>query len=331
MEVLEFTDKGIFCPQGNFYIDPWQKVDYAVITHAHSDHARWGSRYYLAHERSAGILKLRLGQDISLQCLGYNQPLEINGVKVSLHPAGHIIGSAQVRVESRGEVWVVSGDYKTQSDGLSEPFEPVQCHVFITESTFGLPVYRWRPQQEVFDSINSWWAKNAAEGYNSIIYAYVLGKSQRLMSGVNPAIGPIVVHSGILATNAALGIKLPEAHSATSWPKGQTGALVIAPTSAQDSPWLRRFEPYRTAAASGWMAIRGNRRRGALDTGFVLSDHADWLGLLSSIEATGAHRVFVTHGYSQTLARYLTEKGIEARLVQTQFEVEASEAEFAAG
>ncbi len=326
MPILEFTEKGIYCPKGKFYIDPWQKVDYALITHAHSDHARWGNSHYLAHNQSEGIMRLRLGQDISFQGLDYGESLFVNGVKVSLHPAGHIIGSAQIRVEANGEVWVVSGDYKIENDGLSVPFEPVRCHTFITESTFGLPVYRWTDQTSIFGKINSWWRNNALKGYNSVVFAYVLGKSQRLLHNVDKSIGPLVVHSGVAAVNTALAVKMPDTQLATSWVKGQTGAFIIAPPSAIDSPWLKRFEPYKSAIASGWMAIRGVRRRRTVETGFVLSDHADWEGLLQAIEATEAKQVFVTHGYSSVLARYLSEeKHVKASVVRTEFSVEPEE------
>jgi putative mRNA 3-end processing factor len=326
MPLLEFNDKGIYCPKGKFYIDPWQKVEYAVITHAHSDHARWGNSHYLAHNQSEAIMRLRLGKDISFQGLAYNQPIWINGVKLSLHPAGHIVGSAQIRLESEGEIWVVSGDYKLENDGLSTPFEPVVCDCFITESTFGLPVYKWQSQSQVFETMNHWWQNNANQGFNSLVFAYVLGKSQRIMFNLDPCIGPMVVHSGVAAVNDCLSVRLPEAQLAVNWPKGQTGAFILAPPSAVDSPWLKRFEPYRSAVASGWMALRGMRRRRSVEAGFVLSDHADWQGLLQAIEATQASKVFVTHGYSSVLAKYLSEqKGIQAAVVSTQFETETEE------
>ncbi|MGZ9410567.1 MAG: DNA ligase-associated DEXH box helicase, partial [Methylocystis sp.] len=171
--------EGLYCPPGNFHIDPWRPAALAVITHGHSDHARWGSGAYLCHEDCAPILRRRLG-DVRIETLRYGERRDIGEVRLSLHPAGHVLGSAQVRIEHRGEVWVASGDYKLEADGVRAPFEPVPCDVFITESTFGLPIYRWRPQSEVMADINSWWAENARAGRASVMQAYGLGKAQRL-------------------------------------------------------------------------------------------------------------------------------------------------------
>jgi len=203
-QLLTFTDKGIYCAAGDFYIDPWRKVEKAIITHAHADHSRWGMQHYLAHEDSAPIMKLRLGSDIKVQPVKYNQTINHNGVKISLHPAGHIIGSAQVRVEHKGEVWVVSGDYKPNADKTCTPFEPVKCNTFISESTFGLPIYKWKPENEIFDEINAWWWQNRVQGKVSIIYGYSLGKAQRILQGVNHSIGPVFVHGAVYNTNMAL-------------------------------------------------------------------------------------------------------------------------------
>lgn len=322
--LLQFTDKGIYCPHGDFYIDPWHGVKRAIITHAHSDHARWGSQHYLAHTLSEPILRLRLGADIQLETIAYNTPVYINGVKVSLHPAGHIIGSAQVRVEYGGEVWVASGDYKTEDDGISAAFEPVKCHVFISESTFGLPIYRWKPQIEIFNSINQWWQKNKAAGKQSIIFGYSLGKAQRILKYLDKSIAPIYAHTAVYNTQQALinfGIDIyPVQHWVPEITKQETqGALIIAPPSAFNSAWLKRFQPFATGYCSGWMQVRGAQRRRNADAGFVLSDHADWPGLIAAIKATEAQKVFVTHGYQSVFARYLTEMGIEAAEVLTQY------------
>ncbi|WP_448520360.1 ligase-associated DNA damage response exonuclease [Rhodoflexus sp.] len=332
MALLEFSPDGIYCPQGDFYIDPWRPVRKALITHAHSDHARWGSSFYLAHRQSEAVLRLRLGSDISLSTVEYGQKLTKNGVEVSFHPAGHIIGSSQIRVAYRGEVWVVSGDYKTEDDGISGAFEPLRCHTFITESTFGLPVFKWKPQQEVYDAINRWWAHNRAEGRVSVLCGYSLGKAQRLMSGLDASIGRIYAHGAIANANEALeqtGLQLPpwQRVDAVSNKKDFEGSIVIAPPSAINTSWMRRFQPYSTAMASGWMQLRGNKRREALDCGFVLSDHADWDGLLSVIAATQAERVLVTHGYTHIFSRYLQEQGIDAQAVETLFEGEQTAAE----
>jgi len=251
-------------------------------------------------------------------------------VRVSLHPAGHILGSAQVRVEHRGEVWVVTGDYKTERDPTCAPFEPLRCHTLVTESTFGLPIYRWRPQAEVFAEIDDWWRTNVAAGRTSVLFAYALGKAQRLMAGVDASIGPILLHGAMSRFTRAYreaGVALPEARwaddaSIKATKAGRSRALVLAPPSAQGSSWMRRFDPSSTAFASGWMQIRGARRRQALDRGFAISDHADWDGLLATVRATGAERVWVTHGYSAVLARWLREQGLDASSVATRWEGE---------
>jgi putative mRNA 3-end processing factor len=325
--LIEFTPKGMYCPQADIYIDPWQRVQKALITHAHGDHARRGNYSYLAHHTSAHVLKLRLGETIALETIEYNQPVVINGVNITFHPAGHIVGSSQIRLEYKGEVWVASGDYKTEPDNLSQPFEPVKCHTFITESTFGLPIYQWKAQPDVFSEINQWWRENQAQDKVSILFGYSLGKAQRILKNLDVSIGNIFVHGAIWNTNEALqldGISLPETIKVTRELPTQIykGGIVIAPPSAMATPWIRKFQPYTTAAASGWMTLRGAKRRKALDRGFVLSDHADWNGLNEAIQATGAQRIFVTHGYKSAFSRYLNEQGLEAYEADTLFEGE---------
>lgn len=323
--------EGLYCPPGNFYIDPWRPVDRAVITHAHGDHARPGHGHYLAAAESSTVMRTRLG-DVDLTALPYGETLRHNGVEVSLHPAGHVLGSAQVRIEHRGEVWVVSGDYFVagERDDARErkstcaPFEPVRCHCFVTEATFGLPIYRWAPQEEVFASIDAWWRANAEDARASVILAYALGKAQRILQGVDRTIGAIVVHGAVEAVNRAYraaGVELPPTSLVTEVEDRALlrRCLVVAPPSAQRSPWLRRFGEYGDAFASGWMQVRGTRRRRAVDRGFVLSDHADWPGLLRAIAATGATRVIVTHGFGSVMVRWLEEHGFEAGSFVTEF------------
>ena len=322
--LVQFTPEGLCCPRAGIYIDPWRPVDKAVITHAHSDHARYGSKHYLSHHDSAGVLRYRLG-DISLQTLAYNEPVTLNGVRLSFHPAGHIIGSAQVRLEYEGEIWVISGDYKVRSDGYTVPFEPVRCHHFVSESTFGLPIYRFPEYTEVNDKMNDWIAGNAAEGYNSVLIGYALGKAQRILKGLRTDL-PILLHSTIHNTNEALGfdnsryIKFTADYSRDLLNPG----VVVATSMAVGTPWLRRFEPYRLAFCSGWMQLRGARRRRNADMGFVMSDHADWSGLNEAVLATGAPNVYITHGYQGIFARWLRENyGLNAVEVETQFEGES--------
>jgi putative mRNA 3-end processing factor len=328
--LVELREAGLYCPAGSFYIDPWRPVERAVITHAHGDHARRGSARYLTAEAGRHVLEARLGA-VHLECLPYGERLRVGAVTVSLHPAGHVLGSAQVRIEHRGEVWVVSGDYKLEPDASCAPFESVRCHTFVTEATFGLPVYRWRLQGEVLADVNAWWQGNRAHGRCSVLFAYAFGKAQRLLLGVDAGIGPIVTHGAVEAMNAAYrasGVNLPATLRASDVRDRDMlrGALVLAPPSAQSTPWLRRFGDYSDAFASGWMHVRGARRRRAVDRGFALSDHADWPALMRAIEACGASRVIVTHGYVAPMVRWLNERGWQAEAFETHFGGEQDEA-----
>ncbi|EBA09360.1 ligase-associated DNA damage response exonuclease [Sagittula stellata] len=328
--VLTFTDRGIYCPAGDFFIDPWRPVARALITHGHADHARPGHGSYLATEAALPVMRHRLGE-IKADGIRYGDARRIGDATVSFHPAGHLPGSAQVRVEVGGQVWVVSGDYKTRDDGFCEPFEPVRCHAFITECTFGLPVFTWAPQAEVAREINAWWQLCASEGRTALLGAYSLGKAQRLLSLLDP-IGPILTHGAVEATNEVLrgqGCALPDTTHITPDIdlKAFRSPLVIAPPSALGGPWARRFRNAATGFASGWMRLRGIRRRRAMDRGFVLSDHADWPGLQEAIEATGAETVYATHGYTEIFARWLSEQGYDAHVVPTEFGNEADDVE----
>ncbi len=327
--VLTFTDKGLYCPAGDFFIDPWRPVDRALITHGHADHARPGHARYLSTDSVAPVLRHRLGEIVS-DTVPYGAVRRIGDAQVSFHPAGHVPGSAQIRVEVAGQVWVVSGDYKTVDDGLSEAFEPVQCHAFITESTFGLPVFHWPPQDQVARDLNGWWRSCVADGKTPMLGAYALGKAQRLLTMLDTEIGPVLTHGAVEATCEVLrtqGYQLPGTVPVTPETniKAHPGALVLAPPSALGSPWAQRFGTVSTGFASGWMALRGVRRRRTADCGFVISDHADWEGLNRAIRDTGAERVFVTHGYTEIFSRWLAEQGYDAAVVQTEYEGEALE------
>ena len=328
-DLLRLRPEGLYCEAGGFFIDPWRPVDRAVITHAHADHARAGHGAYLTARSGEGVLRSRLGT-LSVQTLDWGESVLHQGVRVSLHPAGHVLGSAQVRIEYKGQVWVVSGDYKVQPDRTCTPFEPVRCDVFVTESTFGLPIYRWAPEEEVFAQINAWWSANAQAGRSSLLLAYAFGKSQRILAGLDPGIGPIVCHGAMEPINAAYraeGIALPTTCRITELPdrSALARALVLAPPSAAGTPWARRLVQPSDAFASGWMAVRGMRRRRALDRGFVLSDHADWPGLHQAIDATRAQRVLVTHGDVPVMVRALRERGLQAEALRTEFGTDPDE------
>ena len=330
MALITFTKNGIYCPRADVYIDPWRKVKNALITHGHSDHSRPGHENYLCTHTAKPAIKYRLGQQIKIQSVAYGENITINGVKISFHPAGHILGSAQIRLEYKGEVWVVSGDYKLDDDGLSEPFEPIKCHTFITESTFGLPVYRWPNQNDVYQQINTWWKNNQEMETTSVLTCYSLGKAQRLLQNVDPSIGPIYTHGAIENINSVIrdqGINLNTTvllDKDVSKEELKT-ALVLAPPAAIGTNWLRHFSKISTGIASGWMALRGPRRRRSVDRGFVLSDHADWDGLLTAIKETGCEKVFVTHGYTSIFSKYLNEIGYDASIVETRFHGELAE------
>lgn len=323
MALLELTNKGIYCKQGDFYIDPWRPVPKAVITHAHSDHAKAGHQTYLCHPLTKILLEVRLG-NYNYQSINWNEPIYINGVKISLHPAGHVIGSSQVRVEYKGEIWVASGDYKTQDDGLSGVFEPIKCHTFITESTFGLPVYQWKTQVENYHDIQKWIEKNASAGFHSVFYAYSLGKAQRIVQAAAAISEDIYVHGSVWNLHQAMydaGISLPRVKKMNPDNKKRLSEniVMIAPSSAADTPWIRQAGPYKSAFCSGWMHIRGQAKRNPADYGFPISDHADWNGLLDAIKATGAEKVLVTHGFTSILSRHLQESGIESAELDTAY------------
>lgn len=328
MPLLEFTSKGIYCKQADVYLDPWRGVDKALISHGHSDHARWGSKRYITQQTNVPIIQHRLG-NITVSGKKYNETFSINGVQFSFHPAGHVPGSSQIRAEYRGEVWVFTGDYKTQVDGISTPFEPVLCHTFITESTFGLPVFRWEDPKKTHEGINQWWATNQTEKTTSLLMGYSLGKVQRLLKHLDPSIGKIYTHGATEHMTEVLRqfIDFPQTKLITrdTTKKEIEGNLVLAPPAVMGSAWMKKLGRVSTGYASGWMAFRGTRRRRAVDRAFVLSDHADWGGLLSAINATGCENVITTHGYTELFAQYLNEQGWNARTQKTQYASETEE------
>ncbi|MHA4895527.1 ligase-associated DNA damage response exonuclease [Pedobacter sp. PWIIR3] len=323
MELIKFTGKGIYCKQGDFYIDPWQPVNLAVTTHGHADHVKWGNKAYLCHELTKPILNQRLGFDLNIETLPYNKEISINGVKVSLFPAGHVIGSSQVRLEYKGQVCVISGDYKVEYDGISTAFEPVRCHTFVSESTFGLPIYKWQPQELIFDQIKSWISENHDKNKTSVLVAYSLGKAQRLIKGLG-GFGDIYVHNSIANLNEGFikaGVSLPDTIRITAETKKdelQKG-IVIVPPALAEGRWIKNLINGATGVCSGWMQVRASRRWRSADAGFALSDHADWPGLISAIKETQAQKVYVTHGFTATFSKYLNEIGIASEEVKTQY------------
>ncbi|MGF1474286.1 MAG: ligase-associated DNA damage response exonuclease [Geminicoccaceae bacterium] len=327
-DVLRLEKAGLYCPAGDFYIDPWAPVGRALITHGHSDHARVGHHTYVATRASEPILRHRLGE-IDVTPVRFGDTMNIGDALVSFHPAGHVLGSAQIRVEVDGKVWVVTGDYKREDDESCEAFELVPCDTLVTEATFALPIYRWDPGERVVAEILSWWRDNRAQGTTSILFCYALGKAQRLLAELEPHVdGPVFLHGAMAAMvdiYRQSNRRLAPTALVADQPKSEKfkGELVIAPPSAMGTTWMRRFTNPSTAFVSGWMRVRGQRRRRGYDRGFVLSDHVDWPDLLRTIEETGASRVLPTHGYTDILARYLVERGLDAVPLETAFEGES--------
>ena len=323
MKLIKFTNKGIYCIPGKFYLDPWFPVEKAIISHGHADHAKWGMKHYLCHDDSKAILKHRIGPEISIESLPYNKAQTINGVKVSFHPAGHIIGSAQIRLEHKGHVVVFSGDYKVKDDYLTTAFEPVKCHEFITESTFGLPIYNWQKEEVLQKKMQDWVVNNQSMNRTSVFIGYSLGKAQRIMK-LMEGVSDIYVHSAIHNINEAIlssGINLPKTKrwSLEVDKKEIQNKIVIVPPALIGSNMIKKIPNGATAICSGWMQIRGNRRWQSVDAGFPISDHADWNGLISAVKATGAEKVYVTHGSQATFSKYLNEIGIASAEVKTEY------------
>ncbi len=315
--LLQLDRFGLHCEVGGFYIDPTKAVDRALITHAHADHARAGCCHYLCASRGEGLLGQRLGRSASIESIDYGRSRVISGVTVSFHPSGHILGAAQIRVEYRGEVWVVSGDYKVEDDPTCDAFEAVPCHTFVSECTFGLPIYRWPRAERVSHEINQWWRRNRSEGRHSFLYGYSLGKAQRLLAALDPAIGSIYVHPAVrdlLPYYREAGVSLPEVTlvSKDLLRQEKRGALVVVPPAAADSKYVHDVGAISSGFASGWTLVRGSNRRSRMRRGFVVSDHADWTGLTSAIQSTGAERVFLVHGKTGPLQRWLQERGVDA-------------------
>jgi putative mRNA 3-end processing factor len=333
--MLQETPDGLFCPGGGFHVDPWQPVERALITHAHGDHARPGHAAYLCAEAGAPLLRRRLGADAVIESVPYGRALTIGSVRVSVHPAGHVLGSAQIRVEGDRGTWVVSGDYKRADDPTCAPFEPVRCDTFITESTFGLPIYRWDPTASVIGDIMGWWEGNRAAGRTSVLFCYVLGKAQRLLAELARVTDRAVFIHGMMAgmidTYREAGVTMlpvkpviEQARTRKTPAASFAGELVLAPLSARGTPWMRRLGDVSDGFASGLMRVRGVRRQRAFDRGFVLSDHADWPALLDTIRETGATRVLATHGHAEPLARHVTTLGLESGVMRTAWEGEPS-------
>lgn len=313
--MLVLTSKGLYCPLGHFYIDPSGAVDHAVITHAHSDHARKGSKNYYCVRSGSDLLRTRIGQNINVKVFSYGETFCFNGVDVSFHPAGHILGSSQVRLQNANEVWVASGDYKREKDPTCEPFEVVECDVFVTEATFGTPAFVWKNNDLLGKEIFQWWQDNAASGYNSLVFAYSLGKTQRILGELHAlAQKPVYCHSAAGAINDCYrqqGIDLAEAKCLSSLDSDRVlrGELIIAPQSFLKSAQVSVLGgKYKTAFASGWMA----QRNFSYDHGFLMSDHADWNDLVRTVQQTKARKVFVQHRGNGALVKHLRQLGLQA-------------------
>lgn len=332
MALLEVNSKGIYCPKADVYLDPWRPVARALISHGHADHARRGHQKYLCTHSARPVIEYRL-PEAKISSIAYGESILINGVRFSFHPAGHVVGSAQIRVEHEGEVWVFTGDFKTQSDPIAEDFEAVRCQHLITECTFGLPVFHWPDHDTLSQEINNWWLSCQQDGVMPLLGVYSLGKAQRVLSMLDPQIGPILTHGAVENTNEVLrrqGVNLAptEKVEGRTITDEQRRGIVLCPPSAMRSSWVKKFRPFRTAMASGWMASRGNRRRRNMDRGFLISDHADWQGLIDTVDASGAEEVLTTHGYAHVFSKFLREeKGLQSRELRTEYGAEEEEEE----
>lgn len=310
------TREGLWCEAGGFHVDPWRPVPLAVVTHAHADHATPGCGRYLASQNTLDVMRVRFSADLDGEVIDWGTSRSLGGCSVSLHPAGHVLGSSQVRIAHRDEVWCVTGDYKCDADSSCEPFELVPCDTILSECTFGLPVYRWRDPADVFAEMNAWWRSNAERGRTTVFLAYAFGKAQRILSGLDPDIGPIGIHGSLVGPTEVYrtaGIDLPATVRANrdSAEELRGGGAIICPPSATGTPWIRRFngpDGLRLGFVSGWMQVRGRRRWQSVDRGFVLSDHADWNALNDTILGCGARRIGLTHGSTEVLARHLRER-----------------------
>jgi len=326
--MLAETAAGLYCADGDFHVDPWGPVPRALITHAHGDHARAGSAAYLCADACAPLLRRRLGPEAVVESVAYGQPIAMGSTRVSFHPAGHVLGSAQIRIEGPDGVWVVAGDYKRAADPTCAPFEVVRCDAFVTESTFGLPIYRWDETQVVIDELAAWWDANRARGLASVVFCYTIGKAQRLLAELMRVTDASVLVHGMLQPMIEVyreaGVAMLPTATLVDRPRGTSfaGSLILAPLSARGTPWMRRIGELSDGLASGLMRVRGVRRQRAYDRGFVLSDHADWPALLDTVRDTGAGRVFATHGHAEPLARYLREQGYDAGILRTAWEDE---------
>ena len=322
--LITVTSRGLYCGLGDFFIDPWQPVQTAVITHAHGDHLRHGSAQYIVAQAGERLARHRLGSGHSLSSIDYGVSRAFGATHVSLHSAGHVLGSAQVRVEHAGRVWVVSGDYKRQPDPTCSAFELLTCDVFVSEATFALPVYRWPATAKVVADIRRWWGENRDRGVASVLFCYALGKAQRVLAELSAFTQePVYVHGAVgslVDLYRQSGVTMvPTLAATTERARDYRGALIIAPPGAARTPWMRRFGEHATGFCSGWMRVRGERRRRGYDRGFVLSDHADWPALVDTCLATRARRVLLTHGRSDALSRYLNEQGVEACALKTAY------------
>jgi putative mRNA 3-end processing factor len=318
-DILVPTPSGVCCQRGGFYIDPTRPVERALITHGHSDHARAGHGAVLATRETLDLMRIRYGENFAgtAQAIGYGESIALGGVTAMFHPAGHVLGSAQIAVACDGVRIVASGDYKDVADPTCAPFVPVPCDVFITEATFALPVFRHPdPADEVAKLLHSvaLFPERA-----HLVGAYSLGKGQRVIAMLRQAgyDAPIYLHGAlenITGYYQARGIALGEVRPVRLADRGTLGgSITICPPSAMNDLWARRFPDPVTCFASGWMRVRARARQNGVALPLVISDHADWDGLLASITATGASEIWVTHGQEDALVHWAGTRGLKAR------------------
>jgi putative mRNA 3-end processing factor len=314
---LQPKPEGIFCAPGDFWIDPTHPVPRAVITHAHSDHARGGHGAVLATPETLGFMRIRVGEGFAAQPAAYGETTTLGDVRVSLRPAGHVLGAAQIVLEHAGQRAVVSGDYKTVRDPTCAPFEPVACDLFVTEATFALPVFRHPPAADEIAKLLA--SRNTFPERTHVVGVYALGKAQRVIMLLREAgyHAPIFLHGALAKlceAYRAFGVPLGELRPATVADKASLrGAIVLAPPSAIADRWARRLADPVTCVASGWMRVRQRAKSRGVELPLVISDHADWDELLATLDAVGAPEVWVTHGREEALIHAAGLRGIRGR------------------
>ena len=309
-DLIKYTSSGLYCELADLWIDPNKPVKRAIITHAHMDHFTFGCEEYISTYETAIILKERIGKGINIKTYDFCEDFKINGINFSLHPSGHILGSSQIKLTLADEKWLITGDFKRQRDETCKEYEKVKTDFIISESTFGLPIFKWDEPQNTATDITKW--VNSSQEKTSILFCYSLGKAQRLLNEISKTNfkNKIYTHSTIHKMNNCykkLGVEVIDTRKFDQKKNNEDlkGSLILLPPSLNKNSFIKNFKEIQTGFASGWMSIRARRKRSGYDKGFAISDHADWEAILNTIKESKAKNVFFHHGDSEALNRYL--------------------------